>query len=337
MNRKTAPVHILLALGSLFYFGLLNSCVQPPKVNTTPLPVQMAELNLASGVSAFYQGDLQSARIQFTDALALYRSIDYVNGMANASLNLAKTFMAAGNVTQARLHLHQARTIAEKEGLTELGHHLDLQAASLAILERQFAEARALLAPYLPGGEFAAPVNGFTLAALQNRILIAQQTAPAEAPEWIERYARAVAAAPDSSQEQARLYRFRAALADKAGDRQGRDEAYQKALAIYRSITARSGIAATLTEWARDGLAANQLTLSDDLLQRALSVRVGMHDIAGCIEVMELMLSHSQKAGDTQKSLQVQGWLTILKKISPERLPALLPTQLPLREMLGPL
>lgn len=335
MNNKIYQIHIMAVLCGLVCSVLLSSCVKPPQPEIAPLSIQVAELDLASGVTSFHQGDYHSAVVQFNDALAIYRSIDHVSGKTKTHMNLAETYMAVGNLHKAKSHLQSAKSLAEKEGLTNLLPSLNLMDSSLAIREKRYSKAIKVLTPYLPNGDIQ--TNSFGLAALQNRVIIALKTEPSSAEKWIRMYDRAMQGGAKQPLQNGRLLRFQAFLAQQAGDFAKRDALFEKALNIYREATARPGIAATLTEWARDTISSGQLDKADDLLQRAIAVRIGMQDIVGCIEVMELMQEYNKKTANQGQAKQVSKWLAILKRIKTAQLPAILPYDFPVEKIVGTL
>ncbi|HIJ79831.1 MAG: tetratricopeptide repeat protein [Desulfobulbaceae bacterium] len=326
------PTHILTILVALLSLILNNACVQRPQPEQTPVTIQVAELKLSSGINAFEQGNYYGAKIQFNDALTLYRSLDHGIGMAQAHLNLAKTYLDAGNLQSAADHLQRSRELAGRENITELSPHLEIMASSLAIKEKQWQQALTILAPYLPTTTRATH-DSFTLAALQNRIIIAFATEPSTAGHWVTQLAEILNHNGKSQPALvARLFRFQALLAQQQGDRSGRDQRFNAALKIYRDSTARPGIAATLYEWAMATLTSGQHAEAEDLFQRALTVRFSMQDHLGCIEIMEQLPIRHGAEGDRAEKLKY--WLSVLRQKELSQLPALLPARFSLREII---
>jgi tetratricopeptide (TPR) repeat protein len=333
MNKYISFTHILTILVVLLSIIMTSSCVQRPQTTQTPLTIQVAELKLSSGITAFKQGNYYGAKSQFSDALSLYRSIDHTYGKAQAHLNLAKTYMAAGNLQKADKHLHRSRQLADQENITELTPYLDIMASSLAIKEKRWQEALEILTSYLPTTAKATH-NDFTLAALQNRIIIAFHTEPANAGQWITMLSSILNNNGKSQPSHvARLLRFQALIAQQQGNQQRRDNHFNAALNIYRKSTARPGIAATLYEWGREALTSGQPSKAKDLLQRALTVRISMQDHTGCIETMKLLQANATPKKDSRGD-QLKYWLQVLQKKEQSQLPALLPKRFSLQKLI---
>jgi tetratricopeptide (TPR) repeat protein len=329
MNRQIPITHIPALVLGLICCWLAASCVQRPQTDPDPLTIQVAELKLNSGIAAYEQGNYYGAKIQFTDALTLYRSIDHLSGKAQAHLNLARICLAAGNYKKSGDHLARSRKLATQENITELAPHLDIMASSLAIKEKKWPAALRILEQHLPTTS-EANHNSFALAALQNRILIAIQTEPSAVAHWVGMFNEILANNGKAPPAQvARLHRFQGVVAQLAGNLALRDKHFNSALSIYRQNAARPGIAATLFEWGSNAYASNQPDKGLDLLKRSLSVRISMQDYSGCIEVLEMLKANS--SGNTE---QFSHWLEVLRKKDKTQLPALLPERFSLREIL---
>lgn len=334
MNKEISIPHILTILVVLLNLSLANSCVQRPQPNPTPLAIQVAELKLNSGVISFEQGNYYGAKIQFSDALTVYRSIDHTYGKAQAHLNLAKTYMAAGNLHKANDQLHRSRQLASQENITELNPYLDIMASSLAIKEKQWDKSLNILSRYLPKTAKATH-NNFTLAALENRILIAFKTEPANAGPWVTMLDDILNKNGKSQPAHvAKLLRFKGRMAQQQGNQQSRDNHFRAALNIYRKNTARPSIAATLYEWGSTALTSNQMAQAEDLLKRSLAVRISMQDYTGCIETIELLLALDATLKKEDIADQLKAWLSILQKKEQSQLPALLPERFSLQKII---
>ncbi len=301
---------------SLCFLTLLTSCVEPPPPEAPPLPLQMADTSLAGGVAAFQSGEYRAARLQFLDALAIYRSIDNPMGKLHAYLNLTETALATHDLQPARAALAQARDLIEKEKIAGMQARLHLLASSLAVREDNFAKAKEILAPYVTdpfaGNLPAKPV--YILTALQSRTYIAFAEAN-ETEKWVNTLARFMHEKKmKNMQSQARLNRFYAQLALEAGKPSESDMFFSKALATYRVKTSRPAIAATLKEWGKALLEQKRYDEANDRLERALAVRVSMQDIVGGGEILQLLLQGDEATGNAARIELSKKWLAISKR-----------------------
>jgi tetratricopeptide (TPR) repeat protein len=308
MNKKLFRTGGLVAL--LLIATFTGGCVQAPQPLQEPLPVYIAEVNMAQGITAFQYSNYGLAQQKFLNALAIYRGIDDPDGLVRACINLSETLLSQDRTKEAVTFLDMARYITERENFSQYPARIDIVASSIAIAENRLQDALTILNKYLRPVAPEGTENEIIAAALQNMVYLAFLSEDIAVEPWIERYARSLKETENVSPSSlARLYRFQGMLLQSQGSSEKSDGYFADALKIYRETLSRGSIAATHTEWARALIEQNRLQVAEDRLKRALAVRTEMRDRNGCLEVLKLLLEVRIRRGDKAGEEEVRQWL----------------------------
>ncbi len=284
-----------------------------------PEVVRESERYLERGVAAFRDDDYVTAASLFSKALLHYRSFDDAEGVLLSHINLAETALALGNHRAAGKQLALAEQVIHREAsLAEHGSRVTLLRATSAVEQGNAELAMELLAPLLPGfgadGRPLSPAMPTALAALVLRTRLA--LLEADAPElWVGRLQRSLdglSGEPDPAQS-ARLKRFQAQLAASERRWGAAHALYREALASYRELAARRGIAQTLEEWAALYMAQEEWEAARDRLQRALFVRSWYHDRRGVARILDGQEKAYAQLGDSQRAAACRHWASSLR------------------------
>ena len=290
------------ALLALSMSILLLSCASSEQKQPPPVLIEQADKTISSGVFSYNQSDYAKAEELFTRALSRYRGIDNPEGVASSCINLAKTRLSQGDVNAARQWIDSARHVIETGELNHLNNHVTIVSSSIAIESQDYDAAKQLLAPLLNDADKTID-KPTRLAALQNRTRIAFAE-NSEAAVWAERYSKQVT--PDYPLHQARLARFRAALAtdDESGSAQ-----FNIALDIYRKQASRPGIASTLSEWAQSEIEYHHYNSAINKLERALFIRAELMDRGNCREILAALKRAYTNTNDADRLTITGSWI----------------------------
>lgn len=278
------------------------ACASSPDVDRRPKLLISAEKSLELGVSNYNENNFAKAEAHFDRALFLYRNIDNPTGIISSCLNIAKTKLSSGHVNTAKAYVEQAKIIIEREQINGFNSHLTVIESSIAIEDNQIDKARQILDKLLNKTPGDAPLR---TAALQNRTRIAflenNDTA-----NWVKQYEDALnKPGQNSILNKARLLRFKAALETNMDSAVAK---YTEALKLYRKAAHSPGIAATLTEWATPGLSGTDYQNATDKLERALFIRINLHDRGNSKKILALLARSYKKPGSTNQSERASYW-----------------------------
>lgn len=284
--------------------GLL-ACASTPDIDTRPALILSAEKSLELGVSNYDENNFEKAEAHFDRALFLYRNIDNPEGIASSCLNIAKTKLSSGQVTEARAYTEQAQTIIQREQLKQFSDLLTLIQSSIAIENNNITEAKQFVDGLLEKTA-ASDNHAIRTAALQNRTRIAFLENGSTA-DWVKQYENALnEPGQNSILNKARLLRFKAELESEKASASAN---YSEALNLYRKTANSPGIAATLTEWATLDISSADYQNATDKLERALFIRTNLHDRKNSREVLRQLSASYDKLDNTNKSQRANYWL----------------------------
>lgn len=289
---------------------LLTSCASVS--DQRPEAVRKSEYFIEHGVSAFGNSDYVTASNFFRKALAHYRSIDDRHGVLLSHLNLAETAHASGNFDAAVKNLDAAQQIAQQESLPHYQQRLLLLRAQVHWRQRQRDASLALLQKLLPefdeAGNTSQRPSLLILSATTLRTDIAfKQNDNAEANLWLHRLERLFPrVSGDTLLQRARLERFRAQKAARAGHVEDAIQRIHSALKYYRQAAARPAIAATLTEIGRLHMQQQQWQKAEESLQRALYIRLWIMDRIGSHQILLQLADLYKKTGHTVRAEEVR-------------------------------
>ena len=294
----TRPLAWMLLLTAL----LLGGCVSPPE--RRPDAVLQGQRFLELGVHAYRNDDYANAAAHFTKALAHYQGLDDRVGILRSRINLAETAIAIGNYDAAVRHLDVATELAQADHRTDALRRIALLRSTLALKRGEYDAAVVALQPLMEGDDAIAR------NALANRVSVALARHDTDVLQWVDRFARVVR--QDDVLLTAKLLRFRAELQLDAGDFAASDKLLEEALAHYKSIPNRTGIAATLEQWGELLMQQRQWDAAEDKLQRALDVRLWLLDRADSAADLRRLAAINGSAGRSEKAEALRRWADIV-------------------------
>ena len=314
---------------------LLSGCFA--RKDTCPEIIRTSERLMERGVDAHASGDYVNAIEHFTLALARYRSIDHRQGMLFSHLNLAETTLASNRLDAAVRHIDEADVLS-----LELSHHDIIQRVALLKARQYWSQQQSckallqlegLLPTFDARDHSESMPDKLQLAALSLRTDIAfasLQENPEEAELWLQRLQQAIQMAqPVDPRHYARQQRFEARLAAWKNQPDLALSLLDEALATYRRKALRPAIAATLVEAAQINWMSHSLDHAEQLLQRALFIRVWMMDRNNAREILEMLSELYKQMGDEARASQSQHlseaiidhdeeWQLLMQKIKPQ-------------------
>lgn len=290
----------LLALVSLA--STLVAC------GSAPPPVPATETNtrnfMAEAMAAYNDNRYVEARSFFGRAFMQYRSVDDIKGEADSLVDLADAALLQGDVASARGNLREAHALIDshmslavlRPRLALMDAYADLQTANPASAMKVLDAL--LTAPGLP--------PQLRRAALFARTQAAFDAKAADTGEWLEKLGKPGTDPLDA----ARLERLEA-LAEPSASKAAALDA--DALARYRSVYYRPGIAAVHEEWGARLLAERDWSGSRDHLLRALHVRLWMYDANHSVRILDELATVDQALGDAAAAKQDAAWAEYLR------------------------
>lgn len=297
MNRF-APFLLLL---------LLAGCASPPP-ERPPVLVD-SERYLHQGVAAFHNDEYRLAADLFQRALHLYQGIDHRRGELLCRLNLAETALAVDNHAAAEGQLAAAAGLVQAD--PALRPRLALLRARLALRRGMHAEAGQWLEGLLPGfdGErVTTALDSTTLAVLAVRTRLAFDRGDEDAGLWSRRFSLAVGEG-ERPLYRARALRFEAALAPSGQAAEKLDQA----LALYKAVPYRPGIAATLEAQAALHMSAERWLEAEDALRRALAVRSVLLNRADTADVLRRLMRVNTALGRSEQVAALERWVGLVE------------------------
>lgn len=288
MNRLLSLPLLLLAL---------TACVSGPGQPLTESQSH-AEKLLTTGVDAYNRQNYESAYKHFDQALYEYRLLDDPTGIISSSINIARTHHATGQQRIAKTWIDKARQLNEAyrpESHLTLSQHIDLLDARVDVATEANDAAKTILRKIIDNKNTD---KAIALSAVQLRTRIAFSE-NIERDRWLKRYRETISNSGDTFPvHQARLARFSAQLET---DTRKQNQLYATALNKYRRLSNKSGIAATLTEWAQRDSSNRQTALAEDKWLRALLIRLAQHDASDSQAILKNLQAlyqqtHSSKA-----------------------------------------
>ena len=290
---------------SLLLMALLTGCGSAPQ---RPAAVVEGERMLARGVQAYRNDDLLDAANFFTKALAYHQGLDDAEGQLQSRINLTEVALAVGNLDAAQRHLAQAELLATGP-LAGYQPRLVLQRSSLALAQGDLETARTLSERLLPEklggtGKNSADTDSVH-QALINRSTVAFASADEQPAMWVARLEKN---SDGDSNASAWLERFRARLAQRAGDQADASRHLQQALTFCKAIPSRRCIAGTLEEWGALLQASGDLAGAEESYQRALAVRLALLDRGGSSKTLRQLADICHTTGRGERAATLSGW-----------------------------
>ena len=292
---------ILLVLTVLVLWG----CVSAPDPRAAQL--DEAARYMQRGVAAYQEGRYATAASLFSRALSGYQSIDDVDGILRAHINLAETSLVIGNLAAAESHAAAASCLVERDGFSEAMDRVRLLEASIARAAKRDAEAVALLEAMLAAEALAPELRG---QALASRAAIAVNEAEPSANEQLARYREHLERAKVKDPSAWAIY-FRLS-AQLGGMEETADQLYARALDLYKQGRNRQGIASTLEAWAAYDAAGARYASGIDRLNRALYIRMWLADRDRTREDLALLAEMERARGNEEQAARAEKWVEAL-------------------------
>jgi len=279
---------IIKKLVMVFLVAVSFACSTAPD-KLQPYWLQTANDFMIKGVELYERQQYRSSAIEFAHALNTYQRFDYVKGLAQSYLNLAKSEVAQNNIEKAKAYLNDLIILIEENDLKSMSIliHMDIMSSSIAISEDKENQAIDVLNKYLgPAGENKMRVeDDVYMALLINRTRVAVKT-NIDSNKWASIYE---ARANISEVHQARLLRFKGQIASYRKEIDLINEYFLSALILYREQANPKSVLLTLKEWGEALMENGQLTDAAKHFEKAYKVALSalnrneMYDILGSL------------------------------------------------------
>jgi len=272
--------------------AVLAACGSPPP---PPQTVTNTRTFMAEAMADYNDNRYAEAREFFGRAYMQYRSVDDLQGQADALVDLADAALLQGDVTAARGNLKDVHALADsRASLAALKPRLTLMDAYADLQSGDAAGATQRLAPLLAAN--GAPPD-VARAALFARTQAAFDAKAPDAPQWLAKLGKAT----DNPLDGARLERLQA-LAEP--DTAKAAALYAESLQRYQTAYYRPGIAAVHEEWGVRLVAQQDWSDARDHLQRALQVRLWMYDASHSERILDELTTVDHALGDMAAARQ---------------------------------
>ena len=239
--------------------AIFSACTSMPD-KLQPYWLQTANDFMLKGASLYERQQYRASSKEFSHALNAYQRFDYVKGLAQSYLNLAKSEIAQNNNIKAKAYLKDLKSLIEENDLSSasLLVKMNIMESSIAINEGNERQAIDILNKYLgPAGENKmAMSDDIYLALLINRSRAAINE-NINSNEWVNIYERR---ANLSEVHKARLLRFKGQIASHSKNINLINESFLSALILYREQANPKAVLSTLKEWGDALIKNNQMT-----------------------------------------------------------------------------
>lgn len=304
------------ALPLLLTLLLLSACSSSPDLR--PQVYKDGTRHLDQGIRSYRQGNYTLAAQLFNQALSEYSSVDDVDGIQLAHINLAETALRTGHLAAADRHLHQLAYIAQREQDPRHQLRLGYLRARLLSLQGDNQQAEQQLASLLTE-PLEGPGTDLT-AAWMLRTRLAQQQTSVQHEKWLEQTQQQFDELSSSQRDRLApyLWQLQARKLSLDGEQQQALALLGKALQALRKRAERPGIAAMLEDMAGIHQANGDYARAEDHLHRALLVRIWMLDRPGTRQGLQQLLGLYQQADWQDKPEPVRQWLEQSREHSPD-------------------
>jgi len=272
-----------------------------------PQAIIDGERLLRQGTAAYNDDRYTQATDRFTQALALYQSIDHQPGISSSYYNLIQTAIAVGNYSQAQAQLDRLQQLQQHGNATGPPYRLRLLAVTLLYHQQQYQQAIDTLRPLLPAfsdshqlmDKSPQHLNGISSMARLMSVIQHQ-----DHNLWLQRFQHAIDDFPQTGPRyRPLLLRLQAEQLAREGRLSSSLEHLQQALSLYKQRAHRRGIAATLQQMARVQLSLEQTGPAIELLQRALKIQRWMMNRNAAQQLIQQLISLHEEL-DNQPQLQ---------------------------------
>lgn len=253
---------------------------------TKPIEIENAERDIRDGLQAFSDAKWGKANRFFSSALSIYEGIDDQQGILFSRINLAEVALSVHNFPVSLNHLDLAANIAKTTSQRPEQARITLLYALVALQQKKIDRAERFIQSLLP--EFNGKIPSMVqIAAVAVRTKIAFIQNKDEAL-WTNRYANTLnVSITYPSDLNFRLLRFKSLLLQQQGKDAEAESRLQQALAGYKTILNRPGIAATLLELGLLYKTQERWQEAQDYFDRSIAVFRYLNDSGKVIQITE--------------------------------------------------
>lgn len=278
---------------------LLAACGGSPPRPVLPEPAATARSMNELGLESFHAGRYREAIAGFEAAEREFRSIDDPRGVAVAGISQAETWLLLGERNRARHALDRVRSVPAAAVDEGIGERVRLLEARL-LLEENPAGARQALE------SLASATPGVAQAA---ELLLCQLHIDAGEPEC------AAGLESDDALVRARIAQLRADAAFRRDEPIAANDHLEQALATYRSLAYRPGIAAVHESLAAAATRRGDTPAAISHLERTLYLRAWIRDR---VHAMETLAQLAAVAVNAEERERYRNWRAVLQDESRE-------------------
>jgi len=243
------------------------------------------EVSIA-GEELFSRGDLKRASRNFSRALTMSRSVDYLPGAAQQLNNLGAVALEEGDYPKARDYFTQAYNLNQERQQFAAASINQANLATVAVKQGQPAEASQHLLAAQDAARQSRSAQALARVYLQRASFYLDQNDPAAAQDFLTRV-QPLATTPELK---GTLFHHRGRLALARGDTGQAVEMFTQALRIDRSVLDRAAMAADLFYLGEVYRTRGDLAGAWDNYVRAFDVYAGMGrkaQLAKCLKRLQ--------------------------------------------------
>jgi len=273
----------------LFFVSACSSAPEKP----APYWLQTANSFIAKGVVLYSRQKYSESTVEFTRALNAYQRFDYVEGLAESYLNLAKSEIAQNNISNAQNYLQHLESLIKENNFSSMKVYADIMHSSIAIDLNKYYQVIEIANKYLglTGENETNLADNIYMALLTNRVKVAVFDKN-EADKWVNIYDTRVA---KNNFYQARLLRFKGQLSRAKNNI---DMNFSQALSLYREQANPKAVLSTLKEWGKTLSNNNKFEDSVKRFETAYKVAESSANEFEMRKVLDLLLGVYRSAGD---------------------------------------
>ena len=269
---------------------LVGGCAA--KVDPFGQQVQRIDEISIAGEELFSRGDMKRASRNFSRALTMSRSVDYLPGAAQQLNNLGAVALEEGDYPKARDYFTQAYNLNQERQQFAAASINQANLATVAVKQGQSAAASQHLLAAQDAARQSRSPQALARVYLQWASFYLDQNDPASAQDFLTR-AQPLATTPELK---GTLFHHRGRLALARGDTGQALEMFTQALTIDRSVLDRAAMAADLFSLGEVYQTRGDLASAWDNYVRAFDVYAGLGKKAQLCQVSETAPG-SQPAG----------------------------------------
>jgi tetratricopeptide (TPR) repeat protein len=234
---------------TLFVFFVLSLTFGCSSVPKKPEPYWLATANgfISKGIMLYEHQQYSASTTEFTHALNTYQRFDYVKGLADSYLNLAKSEIAQNNIDEAKKYLKNLKEIIEENEFLSMTVLMDITLSSIAFNIEKYDQVIEITEKYIDsdGVNVRGVSDNVFIALLTNRTKAAI-VLNASSEKWVGIYEIKT---NKNNIYQARLLRFKGQLKSRSNNVDMLNKYFSQALNLYREQANPKAVLSTLKEW----------------------------------------------------------------------------------------